>query len=90
MKKVLIIGERGFIGKSLHKFLKHKHKVKLMSFKNAINYKLSNGYDFVINTSTNKDYIKKVFKGDFVHYTNIIQKNIRWILEKCKLDCLPE
>jgi len=65
MKKVLIIGERGFIGKSLHKFLKHKHKVKLMSFKNAINYKLSNEYDFVINTSTNKDYIKNKYNKNF-------------------------
>tara|TARA_B100000989_G_scaffold83724_1_gene60001 strand:+ start:787 stop:1590 length:804 start_codon:yes stop_codon:yes gene_type:complete len=65
MKKVLIIGKRGFIGKSLHKYLKHKRKVKLMSFKNAINYKLINEYDFVINTSTNKDYIAKKYKINF-------------------------
>ena len=65
MKKVLIIGKRGFIGKSLHKYLKYKHKVKLMSFKDAINYKLINEYDFVINTSTNKDYIAKKYKINF-------------------------
>ena len=65
MKKVLIIGKRGFIGKSLHKFLKHKYKVKFMSFKNAINYKLINEYNFVINTSINKDYIAKKYNKNF-------------------------
>ena len=65
MKKVLIIGKRGFIGKSLHKFLKHKHKVKFMSFENAINYTLINDYNFVINTSINKDYISKKYNINF-------------------------
>ena len=39
MKKVLIIGKRGFIGKSLNKFLKLKHNVKLISFKEALSLK---------------------------------------------------
>ncbi len=65
MKKGLIIGERGFIGKSLNKFLKHKHKIKLMSFKDAINYRLINKYDFVINTSINKYYITKKYSKNF-------------------------
>ncbi|MFL2895685.1 MAG: NAD-dependent epimerase/dehydratase family protein [Candidatus Pelagibacter sp.] len=65
MKKGLIIGERGFIGKNLHKFLKHKHKVKLMRFKDAISYKLINEYDYVINTSINKDYIAKKYNKNF-------------------------
>ena len=36
MKKVLIIGKRGFIGKNLNKFLKTKYNVKLISFKEAL------------------------------------------------------
>tara|TARA_Y100000816_G_C25622961_1_gene332483 strand:- start:198 stop:386 length:189 start_codon:yes stop_codon:yes gene_type:complete len=59
MKKVLIIGKRGFIGKNLNKFLKNEHKVKLISFKNAINFNQINKYNFVINTSISKNYIKK-------------------------------
>ena len=65
MKKGLIVGERGFIGRNLHKFLKHKYKVKLMSFRDAISYKLINEYDFVINTSINKDYIAKKYNKNF-------------------------
>ena len=57
MKKVLIIGKRGFIGKNLNKFLKNEHKVKLISFKNAINFNQINKYNFVINTSISKNYI---------------------------------
>ena len=59
MKKILIIGKRGFIGKSLNKFLKTKHDVKLISFKKALNFKQIDKYNYVINSSTNKDYIKK-------------------------------
>ena len=61
MKKVLIIGKRGFIGKNLNKFLKNEHKVKLISFKNAINFNQINKYNFVINTSISKNYIDFCF-----------------------------
>ena len=59
MKKVLIIGKRGFIGKNLNKFLKTKYNVKLISFKEALNFKQIDKYNFVINSSINRDYIKK-------------------------------
>ena len=63
MKKVLIIGKRGFVGKSLNKFLKTKHNVKLISFKEALNFKQIDKYNYVINSSINKDYIKKYNKN---------------------------
>ena len=47
MKKVLIIGKRGFIGKNLNKFLKTKYNVKLISFKEALNFKQIDKYNFV-------------------------------------------
>ena len=49
MKKVLIIGKRGFIGKNLNKFLKTKYNVKLISFKEALNFKQIDKYNFVNN-----------------------------------------
>ena len=65
MKKVLIIGKRGFIGKSLNKFLKLKHKVKLISFKEALNFKQIDKYNFIINSSINRNYIEKKYNKNF-------------------------
>ena len=74
MKKVLIIGKRGFVGKNLNKFLKLDHKVKLISFKNAINYNQINKYNFVINASINKDYITKKYNKNFDNDIKIADK----------------
>ncbi len=74
MKKVLIIGKRGFVGKNLNKFLKLDHKVKLISFKNAINYNQINKYNFVINASINKDYITKKYNKNFDNDIKIANK----------------
>ena len=74
MKKVLIIGKRGFVGKNLNKFLKLEHKVKLISFKNAINYNQINKYNFVINASINKDYITKKYNKNFDNDIKIAHK----------------
>ena len=66
MKKILIIGKRGFIGKHLYKYLKQKNYTKNISFKdiNKIKSKLDN-YDFIINTSINKNYIFKRYNKKF-------------------------
>ena len=74
MKKILIIGKRGFIGKNLNKFLKTKHNVKLMSFKEALNFKQIDKYNFVINSSINKDYIKKKYNKNFDNDLKIAEK----------------
>ena len=65
MKKVLIIGKRGFIGRSLNKYLKLKYKVKLISFKDVLNYNQINKFNFVINSSINKNYITKKYNKNF-------------------------
>ena len=60
MKRVLIIGKRGFIGNNLSKYLKRFYIVQHKSFKDTIKIKFKiNNYDYVINTSINKDYVKK-------------------------------
>ena len=74
MKKVLIIGKRGFIGKSLNKFLKLKHKVKLISFRNALKYKQINKYNFVINSSISKNYIKNKYNKNFDNDLKIAER----------------
>ena len=74
MKKILIIGKRGFIGKSLNKFLKTKHNVKLISFKEALNFKQIDKYNYVINSSTNKDYIKKKYNKNFDNDLKIVER----------------
>ena len=65
MKKILIIGKRGFIGKNLNKFLKTEYNVKLISFKNALNFNQFTKYNFVINTSISKSYITKKYNKNF-------------------------
>ena len=57
MKKILIIGKRGFIGTHLFKYLIKKNHTQNISFKNLnkIKNKLNN-FDFIINTSINKNY----------------------------------
>ena len=74
MKKILIIGKRGFIGKNLNKFLKTKHNVKLISFKKALNFKQIDKYNFVINSSINRDYIKKRYNKNFDNDLKIAEK----------------
>ena len=74
MKKILIIGKRGFIGKNLNKFLKTKHNVKLISFKKALNFKQIDKYNFVINSSINRDYIKKKYNKNFDNDLKIAER----------------
>ena len=74
MKKVLIIGKRGFIGKSLNKFLKLKHNVKLISFKEALNFKQIDKYNFIINSSINRNYIEKKYNKNFDNDLKIAER----------------
>ena len=74
MKKILIIGKRGFIGKNLNKFLKTKYNVKLISFKEALNFKQIDKYNFVINSSINRDYIKKKYNKNFDNDLKIAER----------------
>jgi len=66
MKKILIIGKRGFIGKHLYKYLKNTFYIKNISFKNVNEYKKKiNNFDFIINTSINKKYVSSKYNEKF-------------------------
>ena len=60
MKKILIIGKRGFIGKNLYKYFNKKFKSKIIHFKDINKFKKEvNNFNYVINTSINENYINK-------------------------------
>ncbi len=63
MKKsnILIFGRNSFIGSYLYKYLKKKYLVKIKDF-NSINLKKTSLYDYIINCSTNKDYVYNNYK----------------------------
>ena len=67
MKKVLIIGKRGFIGLHLNNYLKKKKfRTKKISFKELKKYQnILNNFDFIINTSINRNYISKKYNEKF-------------------------
>ena len=66
MKKILLIGKRGFLGNYLNKCLRKKFKIKFISFKEINNIKKSIiNYDYIINTSINKQYIYKKYHKKF-------------------------
>ena len=66
MKKILIIGKRGFIGNNLSKYLKKFYNVKHISFKDLKKFRSKiNDFNFIINTSINKNYIINKYNEKF-------------------------
>ena len=66
MKKILLIGKRGFLGNYLNEYLRKKFKVKFISFREINIFKKSIAkYDYIINTSINRNYINKKYAKKF-------------------------
>lgn len=67
MKKILIVGKKGFIGNSLYKYLKKYFDVKLVDFRTFTKTKKINNFNYIINCSINKNYAFKKYdkKYDF-------------------------
>lgn len=66
MKKILIVGKRGFVGNSLNRYLKKYYHIKHISFKNIKNFKKKvNEFNYVVNTSINKNYINNKYNEKF-------------------------
>ena len=81
MKKILIIGKRGFIGNNLSKYLKKFYKIDYISFRdiNKIKSKIDS-FDYIINTSIDKRYIEKKYNRNFdndIKISNFIYINER-------------
>tara|TARA_B100000900_G_scaffold150283_1_gene127688 strand:+ start:1561 stop:2361 length:801 start_codon:yes stop_codon:yes gene_type:complete len=72
VKKILIIGKRGFIGNNLANYLRKSHKISHKNFKDSIRMKSKiNNFDYIINTSINKNYIKKRYTSKFDNDYNL-------------------
>ena len=66
MTKFLIIGKRGFLGNNLKKYLKKYFYVNHINFNKINKFKSKlNLFDYIINTSINKNYIKKKYTTKF-------------------------
>ncbi len=83
-KKIIIIGKNSFIGINLFKYLKNKFNIKIYDYRKFLNLspKLLFDVDYVINCSSNKQYVKKKYseKNDFDFQ---ISKKIKDL--KCKM-----
>jgi dTDP-4-dehydrorhamnose reductase len=68
-KNILIIGRKSFIGSNLFTFLKNKQNTKIVDYKMMLKKNLSelSNFDYIINCTSNEDYIKKKYskKKDF-------------------------
>ena len=84
MNRVLIIGKRGFIGQNLFKHLKKTNKVSHISFKKLkIIKKKINDFDYIINTSIDKDYIFNKYnskKDNDLTISKILNDKSKYIL----------
>ena len=68
-KKIIIIGKNSFIGFNLFKFLKNKFNIKVYDYRKFLNVnrKFLIDVNYVINCSSNKQYVNKKYseKNDF-------------------------
>ena len=75
MKKILIIGKRGFIGNSLSKYLNKFYKVKQISFKDLNKFKsIINNFDYIVNISEDGWFGNSV--GPKQHFSHSIFRSI--------------
>ena len=66
MKRILLIGKRGFLGNHLNQYLRKNFQIKFISFREISNLKKTEtNYDYIINTSINKNYINKKYNKKF-------------------------
>ena len=67
-KNLIIVGKKSFIGSNIHRFLKKRKKVLILSLKEF--FLLSNKeiakYDYVCNCSVNKNIVKKITKTNWI------------------------
>ena len=76
--KVIIIGKNSFIASNLKVYLKNKNVlVKVLSLKDFLSkFRKLKNFDYIINCSSNKNFINKKYLIKYDYDTNIA-KNIR-------------
>lgn len=83
IKKILIIGKSSFIGNNLFLLLKKKFKINQINFDDfhEIKKKNLNNYQYIINCSSNNNYVKKKYNEKY-DFDLFISKKIKNL--KCK------
>jgi len=94
-KKIIIIGKNSFIGFNLFKFLKNKFNIKIYDYQKFLNVssKLLFDVNYVINCSSNKQYVNKKYseKNDFDFQISKKKMKIRLIFKNIlKSEVIPE
>ena len=80
MKKLIIIGSSGFVGKSLNDFFKKKKKIKLLNYsrtegKNILNIKKLPRTDYIIYCINNKNIKKSL--NYFFYFKKLLKKSYK-------------
>jgi len=80
--KILIFGINSFVGNNLYNYLKNKHIVTIKKYSKE-NLKFVNNYDYIINCSINKNYLKKKYSTendfDLKILNNLKNSNTKYI-----------
>ena len=84
-KKILIIGKKSFVGSNLFKFFKKKNiAVYITSYEKFITNTKKIDYDYIINCSSNKEFIKKKYQlrndYDLLIAKKIINSNTKLVI----------
>jgi len=76
IKRVAIIGEKSFIGTNLFEhFKKRKIKVSILNYNYFFKKKIYNkNFSYIINCSSNKNFVKRKYSKKFDHDLNIANK----------------
>ena len=82
-KKIIIIGKKSFIAKNLSNYFKNKFNVRIISFSEFMNKSNFYRVNYLINCSSNINYIKNKYKKKYDHDYLIAEKINRF--KECKL-----
>ena len=67
--KIIVIGKKGLLGSNLNLYLKKNNFILNLDYKNFLKKKINfiNKFDYVINCTSNREYIKNKYlkKNDF-------------------------
>ena len=74
-KQIIIVGKKSFIGINIYRFLKKKFQVKLLSYEDIEDKSNFSKVDYIINCSSNLNYVKKKYSSKY-DFDYLISKKI--------------
>tara|TARA_Y100001970_G_scaffold291954_1_gene431235 strand:+ start:15478 stop:16311 length:834 start_codon:yes stop_codon:yes gene_type:complete len=74
-KQIIIVGKKSFIAINIYRFLKKKFQVKLLSYEDIEDKSNFSKVDYIINCSSNLNYVKKKYSSKY-DFDYLISKKI--------------